>query len=154
MGKSQGTYSWQGLKLTEGKSTAGATLTANPDHSIIVTGPLTKDTYTLTFDTDLADVTGLRIEALADQTLPSNGPGRAPNGNFVLNELTLSVANSEQPDKPTKLQIFGNNSTFSQQNYQSREAIDGDPTPVGQSIPSWAKIKPLLTPSKVGPSTN
>ena len=33
----------------------------------------------------------LRLEVLPDRSLPSQGPGRAGNGNFVLSELTASV---------------------------------------------------------------
>jgi hypothetical protein len=32
-------------------------------------------------------LTGLRLDALTDARLPQQGPGRAPNGNFVLNEI-------------------------------------------------------------------
>ena len=32
-------------------------------------------------------VPGIRLDVLTDKRLPANGPGRAPNGNFVLNEV-------------------------------------------------------------------
>jgi hypothetical protein len=79
---------WQIARLVSGKSDAGASFTARDDGSVLVGGALRdEDTYTLTFATDAPRITGLRIEALADSALPGNGPGRAPNGNFVLGEV-------------------------------------------------------------------
>ena len=39
----------------------------------------------------LDGVRALRLEALADPSLPGRGPGRAPNGNFVLSKVELKV---------------------------------------------------------------
>jgi hypothetical protein len=41
---------------------------------------------------DLTNVTGVKIEALSDERLPKQGPGRANDGNFVLTELKVSTA--------------------------------------------------------------
>ncbi len=49
----------------------------------------TPDTYTVTCTTSLANITGVRLEALADASLPWNGPGRADNGNFVVTEFKV-----------------------------------------------------------------
>ena len=40
----------------------------------------------------LKGITGFRLEALADGSFADNGPGRASNGNFVLNELTVDAS--------------------------------------------------------------
>src|SRR3712207_7146020 len=51
-------------------------------------------------ETDLKEITGIRLEVLADPRLPQNGPGRAKDGNFVLTEFELKAA----PDrKSTRL---------------------------------------------------
>jgi hypothetical protein len=47
-----------------------------------------KDTYTVSIKVPLAKATGLRLEALSWPTLPGSGPGRAPNGNFVLTTVS------------------------------------------------------------------
>ena len=47
---------------------------------------------TVVAETELTGITGLRLEVLTDPRLPSNGPGRAGDGNFVLNELELTAA--------------------------------------------------------------
>ncbi len=51
-----------------------------------------RDTYTITFDSDAARVAGLKLELIQDAALPNRGPGRAPNGNFVLNHIGIAVA--------------------------------------------------------------
>ena len=55
---------WTPLELGEMKSAAGATFTKKDDKSVIVGGPLVKDTYTITVPTDLAGITGVKLEAL------------------------------------------------------------------------------------------
>ncbi len=63
-------------------------------------------------------VTGIRLDALTDKRLPANGPGRAPNGNFVLNEVELVRGN-------TKLAFGGAKATHSQANFDVSKLIDG-----------------------------
>ncbi len=60
------------------------------------------DTYTLTADTDLVGIKAIRLEVLADPSLPAQGPGRAANGNFVLSEFRLTVASKADPLQPAK----------------------------------------------------
>ena len=40
--------------------------------------------------TKLKGITAIRLEVLPDPSLPAKGPGRAPNGNFVLNEFKVT----------------------------------------------------------------
>ncbi len=62
-----------------------------------------KETYVLTFDTPLRQLTGLRLEAIADDKLPAKGPGTAPNGNFVLTELKVATLDKDGKEQPVKL---------------------------------------------------
>ena len=41
------------------------------------------DTYTLTFEADVDGITAVRLEVLADPSLPKQGPGRHDNGNCI-----------------------------------------------------------------------
>ena len=61
------------------------------------------DTLTITFDTKITDITGLRLEVLPDKTLPAQGPGRAPNGNFVLQEFRVELAAGQGDAEPEPL---------------------------------------------------
>jgi hypothetical protein len=63
---------------------------------------------------------------LADEALPAKGPGRAPNGNFVLNELKLSVAPKAAPDKKEAKGFKSASATYNQPSFDAAGAIDGN----------------------------
>jgi hypothetical protein len=87
------TANWTVLDPISFSTTSGTTLSEQADHSILASGLLpTTDIYTITAPTTLTGITGIRLEALADPTLPFNGPGRQPeNGNFVLSEFSVGI---------------------------------------------------------------
>ncbi len=89
---------WTVLDVTAAKSSGGATLNKQPDGSFLASGPnSTPEVYTLTAKLPLDKLTAVRLEALSHDSLPAKGPGRAPNGNFVLNEFKVtSIAAEEQ----------------------------------------------------------
>ncbi|HXT59600.1 MAG TPA: PSD1 and planctomycete cytochrome C domain-containing protein [Pirellulales bacterium] len=86
------------------------------------------DTYRVTVKTPLKQITGFQLDALSRDGLPERGPGRADNGNFVLNEF--SVADAE--GKPLKLS--GARANFEQPGFAAAAAIDGKAEPTG----GWA----------------
>ena len=59
------------------KSNGGATLTRQDDGSILASGtsPDT-DWFTFSAKTELKNIIAVRVEALADASLPKGGPGR------------------------------------------------------------------------------
>ncbi|MDR3636515.1 MAG: PSD1 and planctomycete cytochrome C domain-containing protein [Isosphaeraceae bacterium] len=82
---------WAVLRPVDARSKNGATLKVQGDGSVLATGNSPEsDTYTLTFKADRSSVTGLRLEVLPDDSLPAHGPGRAGNGNFVLDEIVIA----------------------------------------------------------------
>ena len=109
------------------KSEGGAIFTKQKDLSVLMSGnnPAT-DTYTLTFDTGLADITGIRLEVLPDKSLRAQGPGRAPNGNFVLNELKLEYVKRGATDKANLVKLIRPQATFSQSTFPIANAVDGN----------------------------
>lgn len=85
---------WVDLEPTELKSKGGAKLTVKPDGSILASGDNPdRDVYTVVARPELTRITGIRLEALTDPSLPANGPGRharSPgDGNFHLNEMRV-----------------------------------------------------------------
>jgi hypothetical protein len=65
------------------------TFTIGGGGEVLVGGTLQDpDTYVVTGTLFLSGITGIKLEALLDATLPENGPGRAVNGNFVLIEFS------------------------------------------------------------------
>jgi len=86
---------WTALAPTRVVSENGATMTVQGDRSVLVSGdwPQT-DTYVFEAATDMPKVTGLRLEALPDASLPEGGPGRAPlfkPGDFLLGEIEIEA---------------------------------------------------------------
>lgn len=86
------------------------------DNSILSTGDITKrDVFSLTFPIGSEPITALRLEAIPNQRLPANGPGRAfyegRKGDFFLSEVSarangrsvqFSSSSSSIPDKKWK----------------------------------------------------
>jgi hypothetical protein len=120
---------WEPLDLGEMKSQGGATLTRQKDGSVLVSGDknATPEIYTINASTKLKGITAVRLEALTDPSLPSKGPGRAPNGNFVLNEFKLSIGKAGDKAKPKAVKFQSAVADFSQDGYNIAAAIDGNP---------------------------
>jgi hypothetical protein len=119
--------SWSPVEIADMKSSAGATFTKDADGSVLVEGPNGKGTYTITLHTDLPAVTAIRLETLADDRLPSRGPGRAANGNFVLNELVATAAPKSDPTKTVELPLGRGSADFNQEGFPVSYAIDRRP---------------------------
>ena len=117
---------WTPLEIGIAKSAAGATLSSEGDRAILTSGKVAKDKYTLVAATDLAGITGIRLEALTDPRLPQGGPGRAPNGNQVLSELRLSVAPTNDPAKVQPVGLQNALADYNQPGWDVSGAIDGD----------------------------
>ena len=93
------TANWVVLNPDSFVSANGATLSKLGDFSILASGfsPNT-DIYTVTANTFLTGITGVRLEVLEDPSLPFNGPGRQPeNGNICLSEFELSITQIPEP---------------------------------------------------------
>ncbi|WP_435006856.1 PSD1 and planctomycete cytochrome C domain-containing protein [Tundrisphaera lichenicola] len=113
--------SWEILTPRKATSTAGSSLEIRPDGSIMASGeaPPT-DIYEVESEAELGGVTSIRLEALTDSSLPSKGPGRAPNGNFVLVSLT-ATGPADQP-----ISLTSASADVSQQGFEVAGAIDRD----------------------------
>jgi hypothetical protein len=67
-----------------------------PDGSLLAKalpeGQITPGAYALSARTALEGITAIKLEALPDPSLPNNGPGLAPDGNFVLSEFIVTAS--------------------------------------------------------------
>jgi len=90
---------WEALTTLSASSSGGATLTVQPDGSVLASGsnPDT-DEHTLVLRTDAAGLRMLRLEALTDATLGNGRVGRAENGNAVLTGIAVTVRSLSHPD--------------------------------------------------------
>jgi hypothetical protein len=109
---------------------AGTKLTVEKDGSILAGGKgAATELYTVTGLAELdAPITAMRLEALADPSLPAKGPGRAENGNFVLNEFRVTAKSLDKPDAtaaPVKLRAI--QSIFAQNGFPAQNAVDNNP---------------------------
>jgi len=86
---------WSVVRPTRAASKKHATMTVQPDGSVLVTGDKpNNDVYEVELSPAQAGVTALRLEVLPDPSLPDGGPGRAPLfsvGDFLLTELTVDA---------------------------------------------------------------
>src|SRR5205807_428004 len=124
----EGNMRWHVAKPITIESAAGATAEKLDDGSVRFSGSNPeRDTYTLVSDTGLSNVTAIQLEALTDPALPSKGPGRTPHGNFVLSEITASIAPRNEPDKARPVKFVQAQAEFAQEGFPAIHAIDGNP---------------------------
>jgi len=96
------------------------------DGSWRLSGPgAERDTYRVTFNSELTNVTHLRLEALVDWASPGTGPGRSELGNFVLSEITAEVAVRAASEPPQRVKLVEARADFSQRDFPVAYAIDG-----------------------------
>jgi Protein of unknown function (DUF1553)/Protein of unknown function (DUF1549)/Planctomycete cytochrome C len=97
---------WNLLKPQSVQSKNGTTLNINEEGIVVASGesPDT-DSYTLQFDKVPRSITAVRLEVLPDDSLPSRGPGRADNGNFVLSEFVAEFVANVGTDQPQVLEF-------------------------------------------------
>ena len=89
---------WTAAAPTSADSTGGATVTIRDDRSVLIGGKsLDTDSTVVRFASLPERVVGVRVEVLPDKSLPSQGPGRAGNGNFVLTEVVARVVREGAP---------------------------------------------------------
>jgi mono/diheme cytochrome c family protein len=119
---------WVPLDPSSYQSAGGATLTKQPDLSLLASGKRPDvDTYTVVADTDLEGITGVRLEVLTDDSLPHQGPGRQDNGNLHLNEFRMTAAPRDAPKEGKPLGLKNPAADFNQDGWTVAMAVDGNP---------------------------
>lgn len=149
----EGNKAWSVLTPSEVKSAHGAKLKVQPEGSVLGSEQNPdKDTYTITIAKVPATIVGLRLEVLPHDSLPSKGPGRAGNGNFVLTELVAKV--NRASGEETKLSFKSARATIEQtfaaeknrrKTWAAAATIDGDIEKEGWAIlPEAGRPQQLL----------
>jgi len=120
-------HGWNTLAFTSAKSAGGATLTPQPDGSLLASGTNPDfDTYTFVTTTQLTRMTAIRLEALAHPSFVKGGPGRAGNGNFALTDFRVTAAPLDGTSKSIELKLIKPRATFQQIGLPIAAAIDAD----------------------------
>ena len=104
------------------------------DRSILASGPKPDTETVVLVLAGLAEgIKGLRLEVLPDKSLPSKGPGRSGNGNFVLTEVLARVVKEGKEVRRLPFATAWANheqSTLVEQNpyrlWSAASVIDGD----------------------------
>jgi hypothetical protein len=140
---------WTVLDQVSATAAKGTILTKQPDGSLLASGKNpSPETYTITTNTPFAAITGIRLEVLSDPSLPSNGPGRAPNGNFVLNEFRVTARAQGESGKGKPLALQNAKADFSQEGYAVAGALDGNPKTGWAIAPAGGKSHVAIFESK------
>ncbi|MEO6183550.1 MAG: DUF1549 domain-containing protein, partial [Verrucomicrobiota bacterium] len=115
---------WLLLEPTKFSATAKNKLARQSDGSITSSGGKSPADFVILAQSSLTNITGVMLEVLPDENLPKFGPGRAPDGNFVLSELELKWATgTNKPDAAVKFSEA--RADFSQNDFSAGQAIDG-----------------------------
>ena len=87
----------------------------------------------------MTGLTGIRLEALPHPALPAQGPGRALNGNFVLNEFKVTALKTGDKGQPVSVALKNAIADFSQDAWAVAGAIDGNPETGWAVSPQFGK---------------
>src|SRR5256884_3481613 len=115
---------WKVVEAQTFVSVGGATLTRQSDGSLLASGPRPeRDTYTITAASPLPGIPAVRLEVLADESLPKRGPGRQDNGNLHLSEFQLLVFEPVAA-APREVQLVNPSADFDQTGWTIEHALD------------------------------
>jgi hypothetical protein len=88
---------WTSIAPSTATGSGKTKLSIEKNNAVLVNGKSPKaQTYSMTFTNSLAEVVGLRIEALPHKSLPGNGPGLGTNGDFNLSEVVATVRRTNE----------------------------------------------------------
>ncbi len=131
---------WVPLDPQTLRSTNGTVLAAQPDASVLASGPApTTESYVVRATARLTRITGIRLEVLPDTTLPQGGPGRDYYGNFVLTGFTVAAApaSGRAADATVRLAQARADDSFGSSDLHDllmKPAVDNGDLPAGWAI--------------------
>lgn len=119
---------WQSAEIKDLKSTGATKLEKQKDGSILATGGETENPeYTVSLETTLTNITGVKIEVLPHESLPAFGPGRK-EGNFLLSEVKfdwISRGNTNAKAKPMAGKFIDAKADHVQKDHDLKFVYDG-----------------------------
>ncbi len=125
---------WRAAHPIKADADQGVVLAIEADGAIFAAGRLPeKATYVIEIPASDVPVSGLRIDTMPDDRLPSKGAGRAASGNAVISRVRMGVAGSDLP-------LAAATADFSQVGFDPAGVLDADPTS------GWAFHPDVTTP--------
>jgi hypothetical protein len=120
---------WTAPRVLEARSLGGATLNAQPDGSYLATGKNpANDSYELILSPGTGRFTGMLLEVLPEETLPSKSLGRSGTGNFVLTGVEVDLRKPGAAE-PEVILLTRAEADYEQKGYEIAKIIDGQPKP-------------------------
>ena len=117
---------WNILDPAGFAATNGTKAAKQPDGSLLCSGPTPEtDTYSISVRIEQPNVTAIRLEVMADPSLPMKGPGRQDNGNLHLSEFRLLLWPG-QGLPPVPIAIKRAVADFNQDGWTIAHALDGN----------------------------
>jgi hypothetical protein len=112
---------WLTARIADHSTASGAGFRLLDDQSLLSDGRgAANETYRVVARTDLKTIAAVRLRVLTHELLPSGGPGRAANGNFILTDFSIISAGQELPIKSAM-------ADHEQPNFAVAGAIDDNP---------------------------
>jgi len=128
---------WKVLEPLTYESKNPTTLSVLEDDSILATGDIpNNDVYTITYRTDVKDITAIRLEVLPHPSLPGGGPGRGTilaEGDFLLSEIDVKAAPWTSPDDAIDVELVDASEDYAAEDKTAAHALDG-PRDTGWSV--------------------
>jgi WD40 repeat protein/mono/diheme cytochrome c family protein len=116
---------WTPLDIKDLKGSGSVRLEKLPDGSIRSTGSKGElPDYVLTAETAVRKITGVKLEVLPDDTLPSFGPG-FKDGNFFLSEILVEAGSKTNATNFAKIKIKEGRADFVEAKYDIKHVFDG-----------------------------
>ena len=143
-GLKNGEVDWSVLAPAHVTSAGGATLKVLEDQSVLASGKNPyADTYTLQAKTEVQNITGIRLTALTDSSLPHGGPGRDSEGNFFLSGFEVEAAPVGTPNQKVTVGFKEAVANESQDGYAAKNLLSKDPGVRGWAINASPSPVPL-----------
>jgi mono/diheme cytochrome c family protein len=107
---------WTPMRIIGATATNGVVLSPQPDGSMLASGdnPSTT-TYVVTVEIPMTGITGIRLEALPDPSLPKGGPGRDAYGHFRITGIRVEsngTTNGESAIRFTGMKVDDSAGSF------------------------------------------
>jgi hypothetical protein len=120
---------WTPVRIVDASATNGVVLTPQPDGSMLASGENpSATTYAITLELPAAGITGIRLEALPDPSLPKGGPGRDTYGHFRITGLQIQSTSTARAGAPP-LRFTGLKVDDSAGSFKPEEILGADAAP-------------------------
>jgi len=136
---------WLPAEVVEAKADGGVVLNKLDDGAILAGGPKPNTaTYTVKLKVPHGNLTGIRLEALPDDTLPAKGPGGADNGNFVLTSFKVQAKPLGSNDALKAVKLVNPQVTFSQAGFAIQNTLNNNNNNGWAIAPEFGKAQTAI----------